>query len=127
MSSKFDGGPVLACPECGHRQQTGERCAACGYADGLMSLDNDQHVDLLRDIDQRRQDKHEKRSRLIAVVAAMAIVFAMWLFVPNYWKYEQRVALPFLFDQWGLMIVLGFGMTLLFKLYRPKKLFPYIS
>lgn len=126
MSTKLDGGPALACPECGHRQETGERCAACGYADGMMSLDNDQHVDLLRDIDQRRHDKHEKRSRFLAVGIALAIVFALWL-VPGYWKYEQRVAMPFLADQWALMIAIGFGLTLLFKLNRPKKLFPYIS
>ena len=126
MSSRFDGGPVLACPECGHRQAAGEKCAACGYVDGMLSLDNDQHVDLLRDIDQRRQDKHEKRSRFLAVGIALAIVFALWL-VPGYWTYEQRVAMPFLFDQWALMIVIGFGLTLVFKQFRPKKLFPYIS
>jgi hypothetical protein len=126
VSSRFDGGPVLACPECGHRQDTGERCAGCGYADGLMSLDNDQHVDLLRDIDQRRHDKHEKRSRFLAVGIALVVVFALWL-VPGYWKYEQRVAMPFLFDQWALMIAIGFGLTLIFKRFRPAKLFPYIS
>jgi hypothetical protein len=122
-----DGGPSLACPECGNRQLEGrERCTSCGYTDGLLSLDNDEHVDLLRDIDDRRMDKHEKRSRLIAVVIGVGVVFALW-FVPGYWTYERRVAMPFLFDQWALMIAIGFGLTLVFKQFRPKKLFPYIN
>jgi hypothetical protein len=119
-------GPRLVCPECGHRQDAGERCASCGYTDGLLSLDNAVHCELMHDIDVRRADKHEKSMRILSVVIAMAIVFTLW-FVPGYWEYEQRVALPFLFDQWGVMIVIGFTLTLIFKRARPRKLFPYIQ
>src|SRR6185436_8521076 len=118
-----DGGPRLACPDCGRRQDTRERCESCGYTDGLLSLDNPEHVDLLRDIDERRVDRHEKRSRIISVVIAVGFVFALWL-VPGYWHYEQYVAMPFLFDQWALMIAIGFGLTLIFKQFRPRPLFP---
>ncbi|HUS30558.1 MAG TPA: hypothetical protein VMZ53_18740 [Kofleriaceae bacterium] len=118
----------LACPECGNRQLEGrERCTSCGYIDGLLSLDNPEHVDLLRDIDQARFDKHEKRMRLLAVVVAMVAVFALWA-VPGFWKARQEsVALPFLIDQWALMIVIAFGITLVMKRTRPKPLFPYVS
>ena len=128
MSSAAEDNRRLACPDCGHRQVEGrERCTSCGYADGLLSLDNPEHVDLLRDIDQRRVDKHEARSRIIAVVIGLAVVFALW-FVPGYWRARaQTLALPFYADQWILMILIGFGMTLLLKRTRPKPLFPYIS
>jgi len=125
--SADNGGHRLACPECGQRQAAAPRCVACGYADGLLSLDNDEHIDLMRDIDQRRADKHEKRSRILAVVISMGLVFALWL-VPGFWKArEESVAAPFLFDQWALMIVIAFGITLVLKKLRPVPLFPYIS
>jgi hypothetical protein len=118
----------LACPDCGNRQAEGrERCTACGYSDGLLSIDNPEHVDLLRDIDERRFDKHEKKSRILAVVVGMGVVFALWV-VPGFWSARQEtMALPFLFDQWALMILIAFGVTLVLKKTRPKPLFPYVS
>ena len=58
---------------------------------------------------------------------SLGIVFALWL-VPGFWKARaESVAAPFLFDQWALMIVIAFGITLVLKKTKPKPLFPYIS
>jgi hypothetical protein len=116
----------LACPECGHRQESGDRCTACGY-DGVLHLDHPQHVDLLRDIDLRRLDKHEARVRMLSVGVAMALVFALWC-VPGFWSARSRAfAMPFLADQWFLMIVIALGLTWVLKRTAPRPRFPYIE
>ena len=122
-----DGGPRLVCPDCGRRQDTRERCDGCGYAEGLLSLDDPRHVDLLRDIDEERMHRHEKRVRLLSVGISMLLVFALWC-VPGFWKArEQSIALPFLADQFALMIVIGIALTIVLKRTRPKPRFPYID
>lgn len=116
----------VACPECGHRQDAGDRCGACGY-DGVLQLDNPQHVDLLRDIDMRRMDKHEARVRMLSVGIAMIAVIALW-FVPGFWSARERgFAMPFLADQWFLMIMIALGLTFALKRTAPKRRFPYIE
>jgi hypothetical protein len=117
----------LACPECGHRQDGGDRCGACNY-DGLLDLDNAQHVELLRDIDMRRRDKHETRVRLASVAFAVTLIFALWL-VPGYWTARGRYypGLPFLVDQWILMILIALGLSKLLERTAPPSKFPYVD
>lgn len=116
----------LACPECGHRQADGARCAACGY-DGVLDLDNAQHVELLRDIDDRRREKHSGRARILSVFIAMAFVVALWM-IPGYWSLRGDVypGLPLFADQWGLMIVIALGLWKLLERLAPKPRFPYV-
>jgi len=117
----------LACPECGHRQDAGERCATCSY-DGMLDLANEQHVELLRDIDHRRRDKHSDRTRLLAVGISLAVVFGLWL-VPGYWSWRGVAypGLPFFADQWFFMIVIALGVWKLLGRTAPKPRFPYLD
>ena len=117
----------LACPECGHRQTDGDRCATCSY-DGLLDLDNERHVELLRDIDRRRRDKHTDRVRIISVGISLAIVFALWL-VPGYWKARGLYypGLPLLADQFFFMIVIALGISKLLARTAPASKFPYLD
>lgn len=116
-----------ACPECGHRQDTGDRCASCCY-DGMLDLANEQHVELLRDIDRRRRDKHSDRCRLLAVGISLAIVFTLWL-TPGYWSLRGRYypGLPLLADQFFFMIVIALGVWKLLERRAPKPRFPYLD
>lgn len=117
---------MRACPECGHRQDTGTACAQCGY-DGLLDLGNMRHRELLRDIDRRKLDKHGERSLKLAVALAMAIVVAMW-FIPGYWSFRrQAIALPLLIDQWAIMTVIALGLSKLIERAAPKKKYPWID
>lgn len=117
----------LACPECGNRQSDGTRCTACGY-DGVLALDNEQHVELLRDIDERRRERHSARVRIFSVIVAMAIVFGLWL-VPGYWGLRGSVfpGLPLFADQWGLMIIIALVLWKLLERLAPKPRFPYLA
>ena len=117
----------LACPECAHRQDGGDRCGACGY-DGMLDLGNDRHVELLRDIDRRRRDKRTDRVRLASVGFSLIIVFALWL-VPGYWSVRGHYypGLPFLADQFFFMIVLALGISKLLEKTAPPSKFPYLD
>jgi hypothetical protein len=117
----------LACPECGHRQDAGDRCGTCNY-DGLLDLTNARHVELLRDIDQRRKDKRNDRVRLASVALSMIIVFALWL-VPGYWRARGKLypGLPLLADQFALMIAIAFGISKLLEKTAPPSKFPYLD
>jgi hypothetical protein len=117
---------MRACPECAHRQETGTACASCGY-DGLLDLGDMRHRELLRDIDRRKLDRHTDRSRKIAVALAMAIVMGAW-FIPGYWAARRAaIALPFLADQWAIMIVIALGISRLVERMAPKPKFPWID
>lgn len=117
----------VVCPECGHRQAAGDRCGGCNY-DGMLDLANERHVELLRDIDRRRRDKHTDRVRIISVLAAMAIVFALWL-VPGYWHWRGRYypGLPLLADQFAFMILIALGISKLLERRAPRSRFPYLD
>ena len=117
----------LACPECGHRQDSGDRCGGCTY-DGLLDLDDPRHVELLRDIDRRRRDKHTDRVRVLSVGIAMAIVFAAWL-VPGYWKLRGTIypGVPLFADQFAFMILIALGVSKLLAKTAPKSKFPYLG
>lgn len=117
----------LACPECGHRQEAGDRCGSCSY-DGILDLTNPRHVELLHDIDRRRRDKRNDRVRLASVGFAMLTVFALWL-VPGYWDLRGTVypGLPLLADQFAIMIALAFGMSKLLEKTAPPSKFPYLE
>jgi hypothetical protein len=117
----------VVCPECGHRQEAGDRCGSCNY-DGMLDLTNARHVELLRDIDRRRRDKHTDRVRIIAVVVSMAIVFALWL-VPGYWSVRGTYypGLPLLADQFAFMILIAIGISKLLEKRAPRPKFPYVD
>jgi hypothetical protein len=117
----------LACPECGHRQDTGDRCGNCNY-DGLLDLDNARHVELLHDIERRRRDKYNDRARLGSVAISMAIVFGFWL-IPGYWSARGTIypGLPLLADQFALMIAIAFGVSKLLERFAPRSKFPYLD
>jgi hypothetical protein len=118
---------TLACPECGHRQDDGPRCGTCGY-DGLLELANPRHVELLRDIDRRRLDKHTDRVRMASVAISMLVVGGLWL-VPGYWSARGRwyPGLPLLADQFAFMIALAYGVSKLLERTAPRSKFPYLS
>ncbi len=120
-------GPLKwACPECGHRQDADERCATCGY-DGLMDLDNPQHLDFLRQIDSRRRERYTDRARMLSVLVAMVLVFGIWC-IPGFWTVRrQAFALPLLIDQWGFMAVVALGLTKVADRLAPKSKFPYVE
>ncbi|HEY5946108.1 MAG TPA: hypothetical protein VIV40_11485 [Kofleriaceae bacterium] len=117
----------LACPECGHRQASGDRCGSCDY-DGILDLDNARHVELLRDIDRRRRDKRVDRVRVASVGFSMLIVFALWL-VPGYWSVRgvYYPGLPLFADQFAFMILIALGMSKLLEKTAPPSRFPYLE
>lgn len=117
----------LACPECGHRQDAGDRCGSCGY-DGVLDLDNPQHVELLRDIDFRRRDKHSGRVRMLSVVIGMAVIFGAWM-IPGYWSLRGTIypGLPLFADQWAFMIIIALVLWKLLERLAPKPRFPYLA
>ncbi len=94
----------------------------------MLDLANEQHVELLRDIDRRRIDKHSDRSRLIAVAISLAIMFTLWL-VPGYWSLRgvYYPGLPFIADQFFFMIVIALGAWKLLERAAPKPRFPYLN
>ena len=94
----------------------------------MLDLANDQHVELLRDIDRRRRDKHTDRVRLASVAISLIIVFALWL-VPGYWSARGRYypGLPLLADQFFFMIVLALGISKLLERTAPPSKFPYVD
>lgn len=110
---------MFVCPECATRQPQAPLCTFCGY-DGLLDLDNERHVELLRDIDMRQRDRYESRMRMVAVAIAMISVVALWC-VPGFWSARSRAfAMPFLADQWLLMAVIGFGITKIADRFAPR-------
>ncbi len=94
----------------------------------MLDLGNARHVELLRDIDRRRLDKHADRVRIISVVIAIAIVFALWL-VPGYWSVRGRYypGLPLLADQFIYMILIALGISKLLARTAPRPKFPYVG
>ena len=115
-----------ACPDCGHRQDTRDRCAKCGW-DGLFDLDNEAHVLQLREIDQRARDKRNDRVRMASVAFGMILVFALWL-VPGFWHArKQYFAIPLLIDQWALMIGIALGLSKLLEKTAPRGKFYYLD
>ncbi|HEY1556537.1 MAG TPA: hypothetical protein VGF94_16995 [Kofleriaceae bacterium] len=114
------------CLECGARQASSGRCAACGNPD-MHDAALEQVRDLMRDIDQRARDRHETRARWIGVVVGIAVVVALWC-VPGFWTARAAgFALPFLFDQWLLMAALGLGVMWLVQRARPRPRFVYLD
>jgi hypothetical protein len=114
------------CLECGARRAEAGPCA-CGEPE-THDMRSEQVIELMRDIDQRRRDRAETRARWIGVVVGCAIVFAAWL-VPGYWKARGAlyVGLPFYFDQWLLMAVIGLVVMKILQRVSGRPLFPYLE
>src|SRR5215813_4203245 len=100
---------MWVCVECGARQAEAGACAACGKGE-VMDARREDIRELMRDIDMRLSDKRDAIVRWVGVIAGCAVVFGCWL-IPGYWSLRGRLypGLPFLFDQWALMILIAFG------------------
>ena len=122
-------GPAMdfVCTQCGLRQAEPERCAGCGD-DTLLDLREERTRELLVEMDARRRDRRETQVRILAVVIGIATVAALWL-VPGYWGFRERnYAMPFLIDQWALMIGIAFGaMKLVGKALPARRRFPFVD
>jgi hypothetical protein len=116
----------FACPECAARQDTREKCAACG-AEGLVDLSSVRETEYLRKLDRERRDRYGNRARVGSAVVSMAIVIAIW-FIPGFWAARrQGFALPLLIDQLLIMIAVAFVVMKVFDRYAPKTKFPYLD
>ena len=116
------------CTQCGRRQMAAERCSGCGSDDGLLDLRDERTRDLLVDMDMRRRDRRETQLRMLAVVIGIGIVVGLWL-VPGFWSFRLgHFAMPFMIDQWALMIGIAFGaLKLLSATLQVRPRFPFID
>ena len=120
-------GDTWVCLDCGARQPAAGKCGACG-ADEMHDMSSENVRELMRDIDQRLRDRRETLSRWLGVVIGVGVIFALWL-VPGYWSLRGAVypGLPFLFDQWIFMALLGFGVMKLLERALARPRFPYLQ
>lgn len=115
------------CLECGARQAEAGTCRACSEPT-THDMRKEDVRDLMRDIDQRQRDRVEKLSRWTGVVVGVGLVGVAWI-IPGYWSLRGTVypGLPFLFDQWLLMAVLGLGVMFVMQRALAKQRFPYLD
>jgi hypothetical protein len=117
----------FCCSQCGNRQDRDAVCVRCGW-DTVHDLRSRRTRDLLDDIELRLRDRTEGRTRMVGVVAGMAIVVGLWL-MPGYWSLRGAAypGLPLLADQIILMAILGYAVQRVLekKLTRPR--FPYLA
>ena len=118
---------MWVCLECGARQADAGACSACHKGD-VMDARREDIRELMRDIDIRLGDKREAIVRWAGVGIGCGVIFACWL-IPGYWGLRGRLypGLPFLFDQWALMILLAFGVIKLAGRFKSPKRFPYLD
>jgi hypothetical protein len=115
------------CIDCGGRQDDAGTCLACGHEDVLDARKEDTRQ-LMHDVDRRLADRREDRLRFLGVGLGMATIFLLWL-VPGYWSVRGTVypGLPFLFDQWIFMALIGFAILKLGKRVFKTSRFPYLN
>ena len=113
------------CIDCGARQEAQGRCAACGHEDTLDTRD-ERVRELMRDVELRLSLRREGRFRFIGVGIGMVLVSGRM--IPGYWTLRgSTFALPFLFDQWIFMVLIGLGVLKLLAKVFGKKRFPYLG
>jgi hypothetical protein len=118
---------IWVCIDCGARQPAEGACVACRNemtADTRMLSIRE----LMHDVDLRLAQRREGRLRFVGVGLGMLVVGLAWM-IPGYWRLRGAVypGLPFFFDQWGLMALTGYGVTVgLERLFRHKR-FPYLD
>ena len=115
------------CLECGARQPRAGACVSC-HEPVTHDMSTEQVRELMRDIDQRSRDRGETLARWIGVVTGLAIVFGAWL-IPGYWSLRGSVypGLPFLFDQWLVMALIGLVVMKLLQRKLARRRFPYLE
>jgi len=113
------------CLECGARQPESGPCRACGKDDTLDGRSVEVR-ELMRDVETRLHHQRDTRFRFIGAGAGIVAIIALW-FVPHYWEFRESMALPFYFDQWILMALIGFGLNRLLLARFSKPRFPYFD
>jgi len=118
---------MWVCLECGARQPQAGACAVCREP-VTHDMSTEQVRELMRDIDLRSRDRGETLARWIGVVTGLAIVFGAWL-IPGYWSLRGSVypGLPFLFDQWLVMALIGLVVMKLLQRRLVRRRFPYLE
>ncbi len=114
------------CIDCGARQASSGKCAACSH-DDTLDLGDVNVCELMRDVDARLADRRESRLRFLGVIAGMAIVFGLWA-IPGYWSMRGIIypGLPLLIDQWVLMALIALGIVKGCERVFATKRFPYL-
>lgn len=113
------------CTLCAHRQQGPDPCANCGD-DSPLDLRKTDTQAFLHDIDSRRRDQWDTRTRTIGVAVGMLVVLALWT-QSWWWSFRRHtIGLPLLIDQIAYMVLVALGaMKLMGKLWPFKPRFPF--
>ncbi len=114
------------CVECGSRQADSGACQRCrtpSVLDGRL----EQVRELMADIDLRASLRRETRQRMLSVTVGIVPVFVLWL-VPGFWSVRgEYFAIPFLVDQWVLMIGGALFVMRALQRFPAAKRFPYLD
>lgn len=115
------------CIDCGGRQPEPGACRACNSDDVLDARKEDVRA-LMADVELRLSDRREARIRWGAVLIGVGVVVLMWT-IPGYWRARGTLypGLPFLADQWALMIGISFGLLKLGGRVFAHERFPYLN
>jgi hypothetical protein len=115
------------CIECGGRQSDAGACTTC-KSDEVLDARKEEVRNLMADVELRLTDRREARIRWTSVLIGVGVVFALWT-IPGYWGLRGSLypGLPFLADQWGFMILIGFGLLKLGGKVFAHKRFPYLN
>ncbi|MFN0251405.1 MAG: hypothetical protein ACKV2T_31305 [Kofleriaceae bacterium] len=115
------------CIDCGSRQPERGTCRTCSKGDTLDARD-ERTRELMSDVDLRIRQKAESRARMIGVAIGIGTIGALWL-VPGYWSLRGTLypGIPFYFEQWFFMAVIGLVVSKLLEKRLAKKRFPYLD
>jgi len=117
---------VWVCLDCGARQPEAGTCRACKSDEVLDARKEDVRA-LMADVELRLRDRREARMRWGSVAIGVGVVVLLWM-IPGYWAARRQVfALPVLMDQWGLMILIAFGVLKIGDRVLAHKRFPYLD
>jgi hypothetical protein len=99
----------------------------CGN-EPTLDLEDERTRDLMRDVELRLCMRREARFRMVGVLLGMAVIFGLW---SRHWWWMARgrlyPGLPFLIDQWLMMIVIGLAASKLLEKHFKRQRFPYLS